>query len=121
MAMPPPPPAVIPQVIPPPGSHLEQLLDMRDAARAAKKEAEDRLEAIDKGIEVEAAALAGPGHAIIDIAGSPHRKALRMRWHDGLWDVPVETLRTLYPAVWREAAKQGKGWWQLHPLGGSGS
>jgi hypothetical protein len=121
MTTPPAPPAAIPQVVPPPGSRLEQLLDMREAANAALKEAEQRVEMIKAGIAYETTALTGPGHAVIDIAGAPHRKGLRLRYHQGQWDVPVEVLRTRYPAVWNAEAKQGRGWWQLHPLGGSGS
>jgi hypothetical protein len=120
VTMPPAPPAVIPQVIPAPGSRLEQLLDMRDTAIAAKNEAKANLDAINKGIEIETAGLAGRGHAVIDIAGSLHRKALRMRWHEGKWYVPVGALRTRHPAVWNAEARQGRGYWQLHDRG-SGS
>jgi hypothetical protein len=120
MTMPPAPPAAIPQVIPVPGSRLEQLLDMRETARAAKKEAEDNLAAIDAGIKAEAAAPY-PGQAVIDIAGSPHRGALRLRWHNGKWYVPAQVLKARYREIWDAEAKQERGYWQLHDMGGSGS
>jgi hypothetical protein len=116
---PPAPPAAIPQVVPAPGSRLEQLLDIREAARAAKNEAEANLDAINKGIETEVAG-AYPGLGVIDIAGSPHRPGLRLRYHPGKWHVPAETLKTRYPQIWGAEAKQERGYWQLHPRG-SGS
>jgi hypothetical protein len=118
MTMPPAPPAAIPQVTPVPGSRLEQLLDMREAAIAAAKEAKDRVEAINKGIMAEVAA-AFPKQPVIDIPGTQHRAALRMRYHQGSWYVPAKTLRTRYAGVWNELAKQKKGSWQLDKLGGS--
>ena len=118
MTTPPAPPAAIPQVTPVPRSRLEQLLDMREGARAALKEAEQRVEAIEKGIQAEVAG-AYPGQPVIGIAGSPHRPALRLRYHQGNWYVPVKTLRSKHPAVWNELAEQGKGWWQLHQADGS--
>jgi hypothetical protein len=121
MTTPPAPPAVIPRIDPSQMSaRLTQLLDMREAAVAAQEEAEARVEAIKAGIAAEVAA-AFPGHGIIDIPGTPYRKGLRLRYHQGKWYIPVKPLREKFPAVWNELAKQGKGWWQLHPLDGAGS
>ena len=79
---------------------------MREAARAALKEAEDRVEAIEKGIEAEVAAPY-PGQPVIGIPAARAGR-LRMRWHPGTWYVPVGLLRARHPAVWDECAKQGK-------------
>jgi hypothetical protein len=111
----PPGTGLIPQVIPAPGSRLEQLLDMRESARAAAKDAQDRLDAIDAGIKAEVAAT-GPGQAAFDIAGSPHRAPLRLRYHAGTWYVPVGPLRARHPDVWSELKQQKRGYWQLHDL-----
>lgn len=108
----------VPQVTPETGSRLEQLLGMREAARAAAKEAEDRLTAIEAGIKAEISSL-HPGRPVIDIAGTPHRTGLRLRYHEGKWYVPVAPLREKHPEVWAEMARQGRGWWQLHDLGGN--
>ena len=105
----------LPQVTPVPGSRLEQLLDMREAARAALSEAQERLSAIKAGIMTDAAA-AFPGAAVISITGGPNRPALRLRWHDGNWYVPAETLRNKYQGVWDELRKRQRGHWQLHLL-----
>lgn len=120
MTSPPAPPSVIPRADPPPGSRLEQLLDMREAAIAAAKEAKDRLDAIDAGIKTEVAG-AYPGQPVIDIAGSPHRAPLRLRYHEGTWYVPADTLRKTQPDIWNALAKQKRGHWQLHPVDGGGS
>lgn len=109
-------PEVIPQVIPAPGSRLEQLLDMRVTAEAAVTEAQARLEAVKNGIAAEVYAL-HPGCAVIDIAGGPHRKALRQRWRPGDWYVPAQDLREKYPGIWKELEKQKRGGWRLTELG----
>jgi hypothetical protein len=114
-----PPGTVIPQVIPDPGSRLEQLLDMRETAIAALAEAKQRLDAIDAGIKAVAGA-ACPGQPVVDIAGGPRRGPLRMRYHQGAWYVPAETLRTKYAPVWDELRQQKRGYWQLHPADGGG-
>ncbi len=105
----------IPRVQPVSGSRLEQLLGMRDAARAAVKEATDRAAAIDAGIKAEAAA-AFPGREVIDIAGIPGQKPLRLRYQPGSFYVPAEALRKNYPQVWKELETQKRGSWQLHEL-----
>lgn len=112
------PDTVIPQVIPPSGSRLEQLLDMREAARAAFREAKNRLEAIEAGIKTDVAA-ACPGEPVIGIAAGPRRPALRLCWHEGTWYVPVESLREKHPEVWDELRTQKRGSWQLHELDGN--
>ncbi len=114
MTSPPAPPVLVPRVAPAPGSRLEQLLDMREAAVAAAKEAKDRLDAINAGIEAEVAGSC-PGQPVIDIAGSPHRAPLRLRYHEGTWYVPAEALRKTHPEIWIGLAKQKRGHWQLHP------
>jgi hypothetical protein len=117
MSMPPAPapsPA-IPRVTPAPGSRLEQLMGMREAADAALAEAKAKVKAIEAGIMAEAAA-AFPGAPAVDIAGSPHWAAQRMRWHDGKLYVPAEALRTKHRDVWDELVQRGKGYWQLHDL-----
>lgn len=110
-------PFAIPQVTPVPGSRLEQLMAMRETARAAAKDAADRLKAIEAGIMTEAAA-ASPGTGAVDITGSPHWPALRLRWHQGDWYVPAGTLRTSQPLIWDALKQQKKGHWQLHELSG---
>jgi hypothetical protein len=109
-------PEIIPQVIPAPGSRLEQLLDMRVTAEAAVTEAQARLEAVKSGIEAEVYAL-HPGCPVIDIAGGPNRKALRQRWHPGVMYVPAGDLREKYPGIWKELEKQKRGGWRLTELG----
>lgn len=110
------PQVTYPQVIPAPGSRLEQLLGMREAARAAFAEAEANLKAIEAGIRSDAAA-AFPGQAVIDIAGAPsYRPALRLRWHDGKWTADAARMQAEDPRAWEKWRKQGKGYWQLHDL-----
>lgn len=106
-----------PQLTPEPGSRLEQLLDMRDAAKAALEEAKARLAAIDAGIMTDAAAR-HPGAPVIDITGTATRPPLRMRWHPGNLYVPAEELRTRYLDVWNELCRRQKGHWGLHPVTG---
>lgn len=109
--------AGIPQVVPARASRLEQLRDMRDAARAAVQEAVDRAALIDAGIKAELAA-ACPGREIVDLAGGPGQKPLRLRYHPGAFYVPAEALRAKYPAVEQELRTQKRGSWQLHELEG---
>jgi hypothetical protein len=116
----PPPPVLQPPAIvtPQPGSRLEQLLGMLEAARAAAEEAQARYDAIDKGIKYEVAALF-PDRPVIGIAGGPGRPALVMRWHPGQWYAPVAMLRDKHPGVWDELKVQKRGWWGLHAQEGS--
>jgi hypothetical protein len=107
----------VPRFTPAPDSRLAQLLAQRREAQAAAAEAIARLRSIDAGIMGEAAA-AYPGSPVVDIGGDACGPPLRMRWHDGTWYVPAQTLRTTYPEVWNGLRKQQKGHWQLHPLDG---
>jgi len=113
----PPAPPPVPRVIPAPGTRLEQLLAQKQAAEDAVAAAKERLALITDGIKAEVYALGG-GAKVVDVAGSAQWAGLRLRWHDGSWYVPAETLRSRYPGVWNELQKQQKGSWQLHPLGG---
>jgi hypothetical protein len=61
-------PAPRSQVMPLPGSRLEQLQAMYDDAEAKAKEAAERFDSIKKGIEAELAAAA-PGARIIALGG----------------------------------------------------
>lgn len=106
-----------PQLTPAPGSRLEQLLDMHEAAKAAVTEAKARLAAIEAGIMTEAAAVY-PGYAVIDITGTATRTPLRMRWQQGNWYVPAEELRAKHRDVWDELRMRQKGHWGLHPVTG---
>lgn len=114
-APPPSIPPLIPVVTPQPGGRLEQLLGLRDAARAAAEEAASQAAAIEEGIKFELAACY-PGAAVIDLAGSENRPPLRLRWRPGDWYVPAKALRDGYPGVWKELAAQKRGYWKLHEL-----
>jgi hypothetical protein len=107
--------AGIPQVVPAPRSRLEQLRDMRDAARAAVQEAADQAALIDAGIKAELAA-ACPGRTVVDLAPGPGQKPLRLRYHPGAFYVPAAVLRDKYPAIEQELKTQKRGSWQLHDL-----
>ena len=106
-----------PQLTPAPGSRLEQMLAMHEAAKAAVADAKARLAALEAGIMSEAAAVY-PGYPAIDIAGTATRPPLRMRWHQGSWYVPAEELRNKHRDVWDELRQRQKGHWQLHPVTG---
>ena len=108
-------PFTIPQVTPAPGSRLEQLMAMRETAQASLAAAKSRADAVEASIKTEAAA-AFPGILAVDIAGSPHWPALRLRWHPGKLYVPAGLLRAKHQEVWDELVQQGKSWWQLHEL-----
>lgn len=62
------PPVPRSQVVPQPGSRLEQLQAMYDDARARAEEAAERFGMIKKGIEAELAAAA-PGARVIALGG----------------------------------------------------
>ena len=110
----------VPRVLPAAGSRLEQLLTLREEARAAVAAAKEKLELIDAGIMADMAGSC-PGAAVVDVAGSALWPALRLRWHDGSWYVPAEELRSRHRDVWDALRQQQRGHWQLHPLEGSGS
>lgn len=108
-----------PLVIPPPGSRLEQLLDMRDAAEAVFKDAEANLKMVKEGIKAEAAAEARrmlPPDTdlppVIDIAGDAHRPPLTQRWKCPR-QVNGKRLRADYPDLWDKYAEYGNGYWEL--------
>lgn len=106
-----------PQVSPVPGSRLEQLAVMLPQARAAAREAADRVKAIEDGIKAEVTA-ACPGQPVISIAGGPGRPALRLSYRPGGWYVPAAALRDKHPAAWDELKTQRRGSWQLREADG---
>jgi hypothetical protein len=91
-------------VTPGPGSQLEQLMSMLDAAEAARDEAKQRAETIRAGIAAEAARLAAganggqlpPG---ILIAGAPGWRARIMRWHGDKTTFDAGKFEADYPGL----------------------
>ncbi len=108
-----------PLIVPAPGSRLEQLLGMQDAAEAAVKDAEANLKMVKDGIKAEAAQAAQllipegtPLPPVIDIAGDAARPGLVQRWK-----VPRKLNRAKmdadYPGLWDSYAEYGQGYWEL--------
>lgn len=118
MSAPPGTAPAIPRIAPVPGSHLEELLEMRDILIAQAKEAANRVKSANDAIKAESLAGQPEGTRAVDIDGSATRPALRVAWHPGAWTVDSQALKDGDPVTWARFAKQKKGYWGITALGG---
>src|SRR5215831_9916736 len=105
-------------VTPAPGSLLEQLMSMLDAAEAARDEAKQRAEQIRAGIAAEAARLAAEANGGrlpegILIAGGPGWNGRIMRWHGSDTVFDKDRFETDYPGLLGKYRKPRKAFWDL--------
>jgi len=98
------------QVVPQPGSRLEQLQAQYDMLEAAAKEAASRFEDLKMSIKTEAT-RAAVGAGVIDIPGSGSLPPLTVRWKEA-WHFNTALCKDEDPYTYARFAER-KGRWEL--------
>jgi hypothetical protein len=111
------------QVMPAPGSRLQQAMSMLPAAEAALAEAKQRADELKAVIETDAAQQAaalsgGPLPAAIRIAGAPGVAGRVMRWHGSETTFDAGRFEAEHPGVLARYRKPKKPYWKMDKEGG---
>jgi hypothetical protein len=101
-------------VTPAEGSRLDQLLNQRAAAKMELDAARERFASIDSAIKGDLTAAVPEGTEAIDIAGTAHRKPVRLFWkRENRFD--VRQFKADNPTVY-ENYRRPSGHWEIREL-----